>query len=479
MGLAQAIGTASPTVPAVGGAVLHTVAQGDTLQSIAAQYGVPAEDIATANGVSVDGVLTIGQELAIPGEVPPATETPAPGKPRPAVRRDATDDATATESATATEVPAPTDIPAATATPQMHTIGSGESLNYLAAQYGVSADDIAAANGITKDTLLSVGQVLTIPAPTARPVDLSPGQTATAVAASGAEIYVVTSGDTLRWISAHFDVSMDAILAANGLTEQSVLKVGQQLVIPNESTAQQAAAPTAPPTATATATATPTVAATPAADVTAEATEEAVSDVAVTPGPVIYEVQGGDTLGAIGARYGVDPDRIAEANDLTLRSILSVGQLLVIPDVTPTPAPTEAATAADAAPTADTSVMELLPTRDPGEISYPYRAPVLLVPTNGSLIWGEDTPVVLAWTSVGVLSANEWYLLTIETPEGPANPVQVWTRATSYRVPDELYPGLRHTPRLAWRVTVVQRPTESDASTPLSLPSPLYSFTWK
>ena len=87
--------------------------------------------------------------------------------------------------------------------------------------------------------------------------------------------------------------------------------------------------------------------------------------------------------------------------------------------------------------------------------------------------------MVLAWTSVGVLSANEWYLLSIETPEGPANPVQVWTRATSYRVPSELYPGLRHNARMVWHVTVVQRPTESDASTPLSPPSATYSFTWK
>jgi hypothetical protein len=42
-----------------------------------------------------------------------------------------------------------------------------------------------------------------------------------------------------------------------------------------------------------------------------------------------------------------------------------------------------------------------------------------------------------------------------------------------------LYPGLRRNPRLAWRVTVVQRPTESDASTPLSPPSDLYCFTWE
>ena len=302
--LAEALGTATPTVIAVGGATIHTVAQGDTLQNIASLYGVAVDDIATANGISIDDVLSIGQELAIPGEVPPATETPAP-----------TGEAT-------TAVP--------TVTPQHHVVASGESLNYIAGQYDVSPEEVAAANGLSLSSVLSIGQVLTIPGPTPAEseaaAESAEAPTPTAEPPAEEQVHVVASGDTLRWIAAQYDVSLDALLARNDLTEQSVLSIGQEIIIPGETAALEAATPAA--------TATPAPTDTPAAEAAAPDATEAPA------GPVIYAVQSGDTLGAIAVRFGVDTDRIAEANDLTLYSILSVGQELVIPDVTPTPAPT-------------------------------------------------------------------------------------------------------------------------------------------
>lgn len=47
-----------------------------------------------------------------------------------------------------------------------------------------------------------------------------------------AEIYEVRSGDTLGSISTQFDVPIEDILLANGLTDPNFLQVGQQLVIP-------------------------------------------------------------------------------------------------------------------------------------------------------------------------------------------------------------------------------------------------------
>ncbi len=77
---------------------------------------------------------------------------------------------------------------------------------------------------------------------------------------------------------------------------------------------------------------------------------------------------------------------IAEANNLTLTTILSVGQELIIPDVTPTPGPRRGHGHQRADATAVLSLAELLPTRDPDAAGYPYRDPVLLVPTNGSRV---------------------------------------------------------------------------------------------
>jgi LysM repeat protein len=46
--------------------IVHTVAPGDTLQTIAARYGVTFQAVAAANGLSLDTVLQIDQKLVIP-----------------------------------------------------------------------------------------------------------------------------------------------------------------------------------------------------------------------------------------------------------------------------------------------------------------------------------------------------------------------------------------------------------------------------
>ena len=109
---------------------------------------------------------------------------------------------------------------------------------------------------------------------------------------------------------------------------------------------------------------------------------------------------------------------------------------------------------------------------------FAYRAPVLLSPTNGMLISGRDTPVMLTWASVGILGRDEWYLLRIWTPTVRLSP-SVWTKATSYRVPRGLYPGDRRTHRLSWQVCVVNRPTEADPSVAISRPSARYTLIWR
>ncbi len=60
--------------------------------------------------------------------------------------------------------------PAATTTTAaaiMHTVARGESLSGIASKYGVEPSVLAAANGITDFNQVLVGQVLTVPAPTA------------------------------------------------------------------------------------------------------------------------------------------------------------------------------------------------------------------------------------------------------------------------------------------------------------------------
>lgn len=58
--------------------VVHIVQAGDSLSGIALQYGVPAEDIAQANGIDDPNVIRVGQRILIPGPTPMPTATVLP-----------------------------------------------------------------------------------------------------------------------------------------------------------------------------------------------------------------------------------------------------------------------------------------------------------------------------------------------------------------------------------------------------------------
>jgi LysM repeat protein len=87
------------------------------------------------------------------------------------------------------------------------------------------------------------------PSPTATAVPptatvLPPTATAAPLAGNKANTYRIQSGDTLSGIAQRFDVSLAALLAANGISANAMLRIGQALVIPG---ASGPPAPTATP----------------------------------------------------------------------------------------------------------------------------------------------------------------------------------------------------------------------------------------
>jgi LysM repeat protein len=113
--------------------------------------------------------------------------------------------------------------------------------------------------------------------------------------------YTVQSGDTLSGIAARHGVTIEAIMAANGLQSRSMIYAGQVLKIP--SPASQNPSPTSQPQQPQ---------GTPAAEQT-------------------YTVQSGDSLTLVAARYGVTVQALAAANNIAPNAFLYVGQVLKIP----------------------------------------------------------------------------------------------------------------------------------------------------
>jgi len=153
--------------PATAAATLvHTVAPGESLYSIAAADGLTASQLAAANGLAPDAQLTAGSTVTIPpqgGEMP-AAGAPSPTTPSaaPAARDSDSDGANSVSRATEVAVP----VSATTAVSSgSYAVQPGDSLSAIAARAGTSVTQVAAANGIDPGAPLPAGIVLTVPQP--------------------------------------------------------------------------------------------------------------------------------------------------------------------------------------------------------------------------------------------------------------------------------------------------------------------------
>lgn len=129
----------------------------------------------------------------------------------------------------------------------------------------------------------------------------------------------VQRGDTLSKIAAQYRVSLAALMRSNGMTNKSVLRVGQTVLLPTDG----AAAPPAATLVRAEAPAAPAAAA--AADV------EITPALAATSAEGVYVVRRGDSIERIATRLGVNPQELIAANDIRNRNVIQVGQQLIIP----------------------------------------------------------------------------------------------------------------------------------------------------
>lgn len=116
----------------------------------------------------------------------------------------------------------------------VYKVKKGDTLSMIAVRNGITAKELADANGIKLSSTLRIGQTLKIPA--AKP---KTEKTAAAPAAEG-EIYVVQKGDTLGGIALKNKTTVANLKKANNL-KSDVIRVGQKLVIPGKASAKKPA----------------------------------------------------------------------------------------------------------------------------------------------------------------------------------------------------------------------------------------------
>jgi LysM repeat protein len=113
----------------------------------------------------------------------------------------------------------------------MYTIVAGDYWIGIAQKVGVTLEALLAANAATTETLLLPGvQLVVPPGGTVAPETSAPP--ASPPASSSGATYTVVAGDYWIGIAQKLNVSLEALLAANGATTSSFLTPGQTLNVP-------------------------------------------------------------------------------------------------------------------------------------------------------------------------------------------------------------------------------------------------------
>ena len=167
------------------------------------------------------------------------------------------------------------------------------------------------------------------------------------------QVHVVSEGQTLGKIAKRYNISVEAVCAANKITQRVRLKPGQKLIIPdppqkrsakastttdqgtpsrpNTSTPSSASdspqSPASPTSASAAATSSTTTDSSDTSDATTTKPKLSAVDMPYTT----HIVAEGHTLGRIAQRYQSKVELIIEANKLEPRRTLRVGSCIVVP----------------------------------------------------------------------------------------------------------------------------------------------------
>ncbi len=116
---------------------------------------------------------------------------------------------------------------------KIHTVQKGDSLWAISKRNNVSLNELYAANGLNKNSVIKIGQQIKIPVEGS--IATISTVTADTYQPSGynmaSETYTVAKGDTLSKIARMFDTSVSMIKTANG-KNSDVIRVGEKLTIP-------------------------------------------------------------------------------------------------------------------------------------------------------------------------------------------------------------------------------------------------------
>lgn len=277
----------------------YRVKAGDTLSSIANQYGVSIQELQNINNLKSANDIKIGDIVLL------------------------------------------NDSRAISYTGQKttYTIQAGDTISSIVKKFDTTSAVLAELNPSLQSNYnqIVIGQKLIVPAKTLTNTTTANSSLKKAYTGKNVE-YKVKSGDTFLGIANRFNISASDLAELNNTDVMTRVKIGQTLLIPEtadslKKLADEKTSTTDPKATTSKQTTTKQTTATAQKPKTTP-TDTKTTTISKTGGKVDvinYEVQKGDSLGVLSQRYNVKLSALAEINGLSNTSQLKIGQKLVIP----------------------------------------------------------------------------------------------------------------------------------------------------
>lgn len=322
---------------------------------------------------------------------------------------------------------------AAPGDPVIHVVQPGDTLYRIALRYGITMTEIAQANEIFNYERIAVGQQLAIPGLT---VPDTSTEVVNPLVAAAPIIHIVQPGENLTLIAQKYGITVEQLMQANGLTNPNRIDRGQELQIWSANTAAAetattAEADTAPPAQTGDALNTINTAPVLEGVVVAPQASEAQFE------PLKHIVGYGESLAAIGLRYGVNWQDIATANGIANINHIVAGQSLIIPGI-----------AASTIPVSQAKIETN--TSTPGHGLGILQAPVNVLPAPPTITIGKQLVVDLSDQMVYAYNDGLLVYSVLGSTGLPATPTvqgdyKIYNRFDSQTMsgPDYWLPGVK------------------------------------
>lgn len=283
------------TVQYAGGS--HTVRRGETVASISGKYRVNQDELMRLNGIRSARNLQAGQRLKLPGGAEAVSEAVAAAEP-PKAQGGA---------------PSRSDAPERAKT---YRVRAGDTLFDIARSNQTSVSDLQKWNQLGRNARIQVGRTLYVSDPASvavakleaeSPADATaekpaPKKEPARVESAKAEktqYHEVKAGEYPAQIAKNYGITLDEFLKMNDLSASAKIRVGDRLCVRGAASAAHEAVPQAP-------------------------------GKKQQPDELVHVVVKGDTPGGIAAKYKVSTADLLAWNKLSSRSMLHIGDKLVV-----------------------------------------------------------------------------------------------------------------------------------------------------